>query len=766
LLVVMGIAAGALFNSDAVQVFANYDASILNPELRQSVYTFLVDAVGAIALYLAGLETGLARRRHSTAGIMSRVSHTRLLLAFVVPAIFGAMLALGFGSTNGSMPASIVKASFAMAAIFWLITARGLPALLAAGVSISISSVAAYPEAGRALYSLGTAVLMTGLMAGMARTPKTLPAGLRSILAIGLAWSLWTAGIPWPAAGMAAGFAMGIAQGIVRQGSATVMEPRFLGLTIARAGTEISHALAFIAGLGFSIDLLFKSFPATLILAGATLAATILQGILAGEREMRVPTEAIAFSALLVAKAAGLVSDAAIAGLALAYILGLPIKRLRGSSSSVEAESPGLKAIVGVSRSGVVGCAVSFAATLGSGDEPIRAACVTGLPGTSGLNSAEAEESLVHCVVAGASEGIHVLPTIVAANSVAEGLAKAASDRHAEAVLIGLGEKQKTESAGDTVSILDGLLEIYTGTVIAIKRPTLLSNSRRLVVIAMTGVESSPEFEQALGTIARAWGHPTRSMDSLMIGAPVSALMEASGGLLDPHSGRSAQSWREAPSALGPLVPQKPGLVVFTERPGSKNWNPGHERLPVMLAGALPDSTMVLWFLPVSSKPETTGTVSRQLRPDVTQEVLEPLPPLLSAAYESGRVLTGMREEALVDAIRRLTDTILPGNRIASGRLSADFSAIARKEPIELAPGVLLLHAHMDGVPLPTLAIGSRGEGWPLVALASRVKITVILVSPNEAGPESHLEALTQIAMAFRNLSLSERLLHIQESPR
>jgi len=175
---------------------------------------------------------------------------------------------------------------------------------------------------------------------------------------------------------------------------------------------------------------------------------------------------------------------------------------------------------------------------------------------------------------------------------------------------------------------------------------------------------------------------------------------------------------------------------------------------------------MVLWFLPVSSKPETTGTVSRQLRPDVTQEVLEPLPPLLSAAYESGRVLTGMREEALVDAIRRLTDTILPGNRIASGRLSADFSAIARKEPIELAPGVLLLHAHMDGVPLPTLAIGSRGEGWPLVALASRVKITVILVSPNEAGPESHLEALTQIAMAFRNLSLSERLLHIQESPR
>jgi mannitol/fructose-specific phosphotransferase system IIA component (Ntr-type) len=147
------------------------------------------------------------------------------------------------------------------------------------------------------------------------------------------------------------------------------------------------------------------------------------------------------------------------------------------------------------------------------------------------------------------------------------------------------------------------------------------------------------------------------------------------------------------------------------------------------------------------------------------QEAHDAWPPLLSAAYECGRVLTDMREEALVDAIRRLTDTILPGNRVASGRLSADFSAIARKEPIELAPGILLLHAHMDGVPLPTLAIGSRGEGWPLVALQSRVKIAVILVSPNESIPESHLEALTQIAMAFRNLGLSERLLQIKESP-
>jgi mannitol/fructose-specific phosphotransferase system IIA component (Ntr-type) len=118
-----------------------------------------------------------------------------------------------------------------------------------------------------------------------------------------------------------------------------------------------------------------------------------------------------------------------------------------------------------------------------------------------------------------------------------------------------------------------------------------------------------------------------------------------------------------------------------------------------------------------------------------------------------------MSDDALVDAIRLLTDAIFPGDRGASGRLAAELSAVARKEPIELSRGILLLHAHAHGVSMPTLAVGARRAGWPLVALPTPVEIVVILVSPMDAGPEIHLEALTQVALAFRNLGLAERLL-------
>jgi len=766
LLVAFGALTGTLLKADAITSLTGQGALLFAPQVQETSYAFLVDAASAIALFMVGVEAGLARRRRTTFGIMSRVSRARLVLAFIVPLIFGAGLALGFGTANGSMPAAIIQATFAMAAIFWLCSVRELPGLVAASISVCIAITGTYPGFGRMAWSLGLALAFLGLIAGLTRIPKALPGSFKAMLALGLAWSLRMAGVPWAVAGLTAGFASGMAHSGTRHNSISGRPAGFMGLKIAQASGETAHALAFISGLGFSLDIVFKAFPATLIVAGAALAASSLQGILAGDREPLVPTEAITFSALLVSKNAGLVSDATIAGLALAFVAGALLKRIRKGSSPASSGIPGLKAIVGVSRSGLVGCAVSFAATLASGNEPIRAACVTGLPGSSGLNSAEAEESLVHCVVSGASEGIHVLPTIIAANSVAEGLAKAASDRHAEAVLIGIGDKQKPdESNSEPASILDGLLEIYPGTVIAIRKPALLSASRKLVAIAMAGIEASPEFEQALGTIAKAWGHATRSMDSLIIGSPASALIEAAGGLLDPRSVRSVQSWRDAPMALASMASSKPGLVVFTSRPGSKSWNPGHERLPLMLSSAFPESTMVLWFLPVDGSAETTISPAQRLITEGTQEIHDSWPPLLSAAYQSGRVLAEMREEALVDAIRRLTDTILPGNRIASGRLSADFSAIARKEPIELAPGVLLLHAHMDGVPLPTLAIGSRKEGWPLVALQSPVKITVILVSPSESGPESHLEALTQIAMAFRNLGLSDRLLNTQEAP-
>jgi nucleotide-binding universal stress UspA family protein len=534
-------------------------------------------------------------------------------------------------------------------------------------------------------------------------------------------------------------------------------------------------ALAFAAGMGLSAEMLSGSIPMTILMAATFTVASLLGGLIAGSGTPVLPTEAFALAALLAAKRVGLPVDPAIAGAALALSLAAPLKRLAGEAGQ-DADGPEpYKVIVGVSRGGGSACAVEFAAALGVETEPVRAVCVAAPTGAVGLGPAEAEDALVHCVLTGTAAGLRILPSVLVATTVAEGLARAASERHADVVVV--GSTGRTGTAGESGSNLSRLLSAYPDSIVSIRKPERFPSIKKIVIVAITGAGMGRDFHRAIAAIHRAWGRSSRSIDALMIGADASVLVEASYGLIPLRSTKSLSSWRDAPATLGNVSARDTGFVIFVARPGSPAWNPGHERLPVVLAGAYPESSIALWFtptedcMPLSPAQERfadgiSSEAEPELKPaDALQKIsaapreAEQWPPLLSSAYESGRVLANMEEPALVDAIRRLTSTIFPHDRRLAGRMATDFSAVARKEPIELATGILLLHGHAKGPAIPVLAVGANKKGWPLVALQSPVRILVVLVSPDEAGPESHLEALTQIALAFRNLKLAEHLL-------
>jgi nucleotide-binding universal stress UspA family protein len=508
-------------------------------------------------------------------------------------------------------------------------------------------------------------------------------------------------------------------------------------------------------------------------MAAGFAAAALLGGLIAGSGTLALPTEAFALAALLAAKRAGLSVDPAIAGAALAMILAAPLARYSGATGRTTDGAVPYKAIVGVPRSEGGACAVEFAAALNADTEPVRAVCVAAPPGVEGLGSAEAEDALVHCVLAGTSVGLRILPSVLVAATVEEGLARAATERHADMIVV--GSSGRTGTAGEAGSRLSRLLAAFQDSVVSIRKPERFPSTKRIVIVAVAGAGMGPDFHRAIAAIHRAWGQSSRTIDALMVGADASALVEASHGLIPMRATKSIGSWRDAPSTLGAVSSRDTGFVIFAARPGSRAWNPGHDRLPVVLAGAYPDSSIALWFTPNESAPtpieaESTGADESDAESGPNPEPMPQAktatpqeangwPPLLSSAYESGRVLTKLGEPALVDAIRRLTATIFPHDRGLAGRMATDFSAVARKEPIELAPGILLLHGHAKGPAMPVLAVGANKDGWPLVALQSPVKIVVVLVSPESAGPESHLEALTQIALAFRNLKLAEHLL-------
>lgn len=766
-LVLLGAASAALING--VSGWASGARMALPGWTQAGLYTLLVDALCAGALFAAGAAAGLVPHRRAE----HNNGHHRLrnTIAFLVPPTAGAALALGFGAANGAGAMPIFRVTLVIAAALWLFSDGTGAGLLAAGLAFMLASTPGAATATALLMAAavaGSMAILTGLATRSARISAR---SLSPALSLLLVWTIHEAGAAWPAAGLAGGFALGLVTRFelgapFRTGGTKSAETLY-----ERASKEISYALAFAAGFGISIDHLADSIPAILIIGGTFLFAPLLRTLIAGKRQPYLPVYPMGFAALIAAERAGLASNAALAGAALAFLIAAPLSRPKRGDTGTAAEAQSMKVLVAVSQRGGSAGALAFAAALGKPGEPIRAACVATADGTAGPGTAEAEEALVRSVAAGASAGIRVLPTVVVSASVPDGLARAALERRADGIIVGLGDADRSQKA-DPRSAIDGLLIAFPGSIMAVRKPESFATAKRLVALAIAGAESVPGFVQALEGAARAWGRPASAIDALMIGAAASSFVDAAAGRIDGRSARSVPSWRDVPAALGSMPPQRTAFVILSPRPGSAGWNPGYERLPVVLRSAYPEASIALWLLPraaseSAAEADDVPTAPREQAERVPAEQQrtargEPdqgWPPIIRAAYEAGRVHVGMHDEALVDAIRRLTDAIFPDDRGASGRLAAEFSAVARKEPIELSPGILLLHAHARGVAIPTLAIGARPDGWPIVALSSAVRITVMLVSPDEAGPETHLEALTQIALAFRNLGLADWLL-------
>jgi mannitol/fructose-specific phosphotransferase system IIA component (Ntr-type) len=292
-------------------------------------------------------------------------------------------------------------------------------------------------------------------------------------------------------------------------------------------------------------------------------------------------------------------------------------------------------------------------------------------------------------------------------------------------------------------------------------------------------------YREAAAIAIAAWGRTLSGMEAIVIGGAADELASALG--LDPRQITSIPVWRDLPEAVRLGGTQFPAFFVAAARPDWPGWNPGTERIPLVIEDAFPDTALAVFYLKTPSAagegadddtgsgttPETgmvrstTSGLSQEKGPldsrtpaeqnascDVTS-----WPPIIQVAMQSGRIMTNMKEAVLVDAISTLTKALFPNDRTAASRMASDFSTVARTEPIELAPGILLLHAHATGIAVPALAIGVNKDGWRLVALDEAVKIVIMLVSPVEAGPAAHLEALTQIAKAIRDHKFAFALL-------
>jgi len=380
-------------------------------------------------------------------------------------------------------------------------------------------------------------------------------------------------------------------------------------------------------------------------------------------------------------------------------------------------------------------------------EEPVYPVAVVPESANTRLEIAKAENSLAQAVVQGVSAGVSVIPATRVSVNVSEGIIQAALEDRAGAIVLGWDRKPKLSHAFFG-SAIDQVIKSAPELVVVARITKPLNNVAQAVLLLPPLVERHPGFRRGLAYVANfvsQTGARLTVYAQKPNGAAVTAAMGSTRSRLHAQI-VEIDSWKSFTQVLGPQGSVDQAFVLFSARPGEAAWHPAVEKLPHRIGEERPDLPLLLFYLP-----EGVEAVPAALHQAQTSDLFE-------RALAAGRVMPKMEETSINDAIRELLRSHFDADRKALARLSALFTDIAQRQPIELEPGVLLLHAHVEEAIEPLVFFGARPEGLRLLSLESPARLVVLLCAPLSQTPEEHLKTLGEIARLLKGGRIAERL--------
>ncbi|HEY9053827.1 MAG TPA: PTS sugar transporter subunit IIA, partial [Rectinemataceae bacterium] len=217
-------------------------------------------------------------------------------------------------------------------------------------------------------------------------------------------------------------------------------------------------------------------------------------------------------------------------------------------------------------------------------------------------------------------------------------------------------------------------------------------------------------------------------------------------------SGDSAPAFAEIPawknlleSSRSLQVPAR-FFVVFSARPQEASWHPALERIPHRLGEEYPDANILLVYL---AREHSSSDQEAEIKASVD---------LLETAMAKGTVRVAMEQAAIADGIFELVASAFPFDRKTVTKTAARLTEIVQRQPLEIEPGVVLIHDRMPGISSPILCLGSRKQGFRLSLLERSVQVLVIILVPETQGAEDHLAFLSETARLFKEKNLARRM--------
>ena len=211
-----------------------------------------------------------------------------------------------------------------------------------------------------------------------------------------------------------------------------------------------------------------------------------------------------------------------------------------------------------------------------------------------------------------------------------------------------------------------------------------------------------------------------------------------------PFTLTPAESAFDALSQQSPAFGKTDMLIQLSARAGRISWHPGLDRLPRQFVGRYPESNFVALY-PSETAPEPgAGTAEAALSP--------------AQLLSNERIVVGISESEPAAVVRALLSTHFSDRPQVMQRVMDALQVTGQSVPIEVTPGVALMHTHTAEVEQPTLFMGTLDEGRTFPRINNKVFVVFVLLSPRDLPPKQHLESLAAIAQLVHSPTVVKNL--------
>ncbi len=366
---------------------------------------------------------------------------------------------------------------------------------------------------------------------------------------------------------------------------------------------------------------------------------------------------------------------------------------------------------------------------------------------------ADAEKLLINAVVKSASSDVPVVPTTRTAIDVPSGVLQAMTDLRISTAI--LGWKGRVSSHAQTFGHkLDIVVERSRQMILVSRCSESVNTVKRVIFVIPPLIDRQPGFETAVRTVKNL---AQQLGGSLLLVSQKAMIEQVKDEItsITPRISESRvglESWDDVLPWLNDSVSDEDDLVILLNaRKGKLAWRPINSKMPRLLTGRRPDINLIVVYPPEilhedAPAPEMTSDKGKEFT----------LPP--------DNVELGLEGTDVCDAISRLLKNVLPARSQVLGHVTRYLTRMGEKEPAELAPGVVLLHAHISEVSRPTVLLGGNREGWDMPHTTAGAKAIFLLLSPKDSSPEVHLEALSELIRPLRETETIEQILNAESA--